>query len=33
MKLIEDILDVMLGFDGEYIKKNSSGSYSLEPYK
>ena len=33
MRLVEDILDVMLGFDGEYIKKDSRGVYSLEPHK
>lgn len=25
LKLIEDILDVMLGYDGEYIKRNLRG--------
>lgn len=29
MKLVEDLLDVMLSFDGEYIRKNSQGVYTL----
>jgi hypothetical protein len=33
MRIIEDILDVMLGFDGEYIKKNSSNQFMIEPQK
>ena len=33
MRLVEDILDVMLGFDGEYIKKDNRGTYTLEPHR
>lgn len=33
MKLVEDILDVMLSFDGEYIKRNARGDYAVEPHK
>lgn len=33
MKLVEDILDVMLSFDGEYIKRNMRGEYVIEPQK
>jgi hypothetical protein len=29
MKLVEDILDVMLSFDGEYIKRNIRGEYVI----
>lgn len=31
--LIEDILDIMLGVDGVYIKKNSHNQYIIEPQK
>lgn len=33
MKLVEDLLDVMLGFDGEYIKRDSNWNFVLEPNK
>lgn len=33
MRLVEDILDVMLGFEGEYIKKDGRGIFVLEPHK
>ena len=29
MKLVEDLLDIMLGFDGEYVKKNSNNQYII----
>jgi hypothetical protein len=29
MKLVEDLLDVMLSYSGEYIRKNQQGAFAL----